>query len=147
MLPKGLGHNTGPSAIPRKFSANTGNYKLVARIAKSTTSPAHVNRSHCFDQAITHPLKKRGTSRFSNGSMGSIDPHKQPPNQSRPSVIRLAMWSLAAPHPRCKPQTTGARQSSHRVSGSQESRITSLNSVSTDNPKSWVHGSAYARKI
>jgi len=43
--------------------------KLMAGIAKSTTTPAHVNRlligSHRSDQASTHPLTKRGTATFS----------------------------------------------------------------------------------
>jgi len=37
------------------------------------------------DQEMTHPLKKRGTTRFSKGTIGSTDPHRQPPNHSRPS--------------------------------------------------------------
>ena len=34
---------------------------------------------------VTHPLKGRGTARFNIGSMGSPNPHRQPPNQSSPS--------------------------------------------------------------
>jgi len=66
----------------------------VAEMAKSTTTPAYVNRSlirsHRSDQVILIPLRKRATARFSKGSMVSTDPHKQPPNQSRPS--QLACW-------------------------------------------------------
>ena len=60
----------------------------MAGIAKSATTPAHIYwsliGSYHSDQAITHPLK-RGTAGFNIESMGSMDPHRQLPNQSSPS--------------------------------------------------------------
>ena len=80
----------GPISHPQKISSKYWVLKSrVAGTAKSTTTPDHVIRSligsQRSGQAITHPLKKRCTARFNIGTTGFTNPHKQPPNQSRPS--------------------------------------------------------------
>ena len=105
-----------PQKIPSKYWV-----LKVAGIAKSATTPAHVYWSLIWschsDQAITHPLKGRGTARFNIGSMGSPDPHRQPPNHRAVHLSRQASHAVTgSTHPRCKPQSTGARESPCAVS-------------------------------
>jgi len=124
----------------------------VAGIATSATTPAHVYWSligSCrSNQAITHPLKRRGTARFNIVSMGSTGPHRQPPNQSSPSLPAGGHAVTGSTHPQCKPQPTGARESPRvaserpRPKESQSPERPRLNSVSTDNPIDGVHPSS-----
>jgi len=107
----------GPISHPQKIPSKYWVLKIHGRnrISKERNYPTHMNRSlvrsHHSDQAMTHPLRKRGTARFSKGSMGFTDPPEQ-----AVLVRRLAIRSLAAPHPRCKPQLAGARESPNSVS-------------------------------
>jgi len=124
----------------------------VAGVAKSKTTPAHVYwsliRSCHSNQAIAHPLKRRGTGRFNIGSMGSTGPHRQLPNQSSPSLPAGGHVFTGSTHPQCTPQPTGARESPRvaserpRSKESQSPEQPCLNSVSTDNPMDEVHPSS-----
>ena len=100
------------------------------------------------DQANTHPLKKRVLL----GSAKDLwDP--QTPISNRPiralTAVHLS-WQAGhavtgSPHPRCKPQPTGAQESPRRASEPprrKESQSPKLNSVSTDNPKARAHPSS-----
>jgi len=124
----------------------------VAGVAKSATTPAHIYWSligSCrSDQAITHPLRRRGTARFNIGSTGSTGPRRQLPNRSSPSLPEGGHAVTGSTHPQCKPQPTGARESPHAASEqprpkeSQSPERPMLNSVSTDNPMDGVHPSS-----
>jgi len=123
----------------------------VAGIAKCTTIPAHVYwsliRSCHSDQAITHPLRGRGTARFNIGSIRSLEPIG---NRTIRTVHR-SQWAghavTGGTHPRCKPQPTGAWESPRAVSESprpkeSQSPDVAVKSISTDNPKDGVHTSS-----
>ena len=145
IMPKDLGRSMGPSAIPRKSPANTGYEKFVAGIAKSTTTPAHMNMlligSHRSDYSFP---KEKGYCQVQQRIHWIYRPHSQPPNQGGPSQ-QAGHAVTGSPHPRCKPQLTGTWESSHptprmvseppRPKESEESRTTELNLVSTVNPK------------
>jgi len=100
------------------------------------------------DQAITHPLKRKGTARF---NIESRDP--QAPASNRPiRAVHLSRQTghafTGGTHLRCIPQPTGAQESPRadseqpRPKESQSSELRRLNSVSTDNPKDKVHPSS-----
>ena len=102
----------------------------MAGTAKSTTNRSLIG-SHLTDQAVTHPLKKRGAVGF---SVGSADPHKEPPNHSRPSQSAGRLCGHWQPHPRCKRGSPRGVSEPPRPKENQSPEPISLSSVSTDNP-------------
>ena len=86
--------------------------KVTAGIAKSTTTPAHTTtssvRSHCPNQAITHPYTVRLTKRFHS-------PHRKPPGKAAQPEQQTSHMSRAATPPRHATEPNGVQESAHRV--------------------------------
>ena len=121
----------------------------MAGVAKTTTTPAHVYwsliGSFRSNQAIMHPLKRRGIARFNIGSTG---PHRQLPNHSSPSLPAGGHAVTGSTHPQCKSQPSGPGRAPVRLLRDPDQRRVKsperprLNSVSTDNPMDRVHPSS-----
>jgi len=83
----------------------------VAGTAKSTINPAHMNRSligsYCSDQAITHPLKKRGNVRFGKGS---TDPTSNHPTRAVLPNWQAGYASTGTPSPMQTPADWGMEE-------------------------------------